>query len=85
MSLRAITWARSVPLAPTCKIVLLDSRGEADDAGVCVANGQKVAHKSGLNDDMFQQTIGQLESAGRIAVDEQGGDRHAKRYILALN
>ncbi len=60
---------------------------EADDVGVGAANRQRLAEKCGMTDDMFRQTIGLLESAGRIALvgTEDHVPRAVKHCILALN
>lgn len=69
MSLRVMTWAWSVHLAPAPKLVLMALADEADDNGYCFPGHRRIAHKCSIGERTVRRILGNLEKAGYLKVE----------------
>jgi DNA-binding transcriptional regulator YhcF (GntR family) len=60
MSLRVMTWAWSVHLSPTPKLVLMALADEADDDGYCFPSQRRLAAKCSITDRTVRRVLLEL-------------------------
>jgi hypothetical protein len=60
MSLRVMTWAWSVHLSPTPKLVLMVLADEADDDGYCFPSQRRLAAKCSITDRTVRRVLLEL-------------------------
>lgn len=88
MSIRAMNWAWSWPLAPAPKLILLALADIADDHGVCFPSVTFVARKVTLGKRATQRRIQELVTSKIIHVElrrRQDGSHTSNRYFLQLS
>jgi hypothetical protein len=87
MSLRAMTWAWTVQVPPTPKLVLMALADEADDAGYCFPSQRRIAAKSSVSVRTVRRMVAQLIGQGHMNVEVRlraDGSRTSNGYRLTL-
>ena len=71
MSLRVMTWAWSVQLPPTPKLVLMALADEADDTGFCFPSQRRLAAKCSVTDRTVRRMLVELETKGCVMLERR--------------
>jgi hypothetical protein len=71
MSLKVMTWAWTVRLPPTSKIVLLAFADEANDSGFCFPSHQHVAKKCELGERTVRRMIKLLAAHNYLSIERR--------------
>src|SRR5712691_565650 len=71
MSLRVMTWAWTVRLQPTSKIVLLALADEANDSGFCFPSHQHLAQKCELGERTVRRMIKLLAARNYLSIERR--------------
>jgi hypothetical protein len=85
MSLRVMSWAWSVQLAPTPKLVLMALADEADDIGFCFPSQRRLAAKCSITDRTVRRMLVELETKGYVTLERRhraDGSRTSNGYRL---
>jgi hypothetical protein len=85
MSLRVMSWAWSVQLAPTPKLVLMALADEADDTGFCFPSQRRLAAKCSITDRTVRRMLVELETKGYVTLERRhraDGSRTSNGYRL---
>ena len=85
MSLRVMSWAWSIQLAPTPKLVLMALADEADDTGVCFPSQRRLAAKCSITDRTVRRMLVELETKGYVRLERRlraDGSRASNVYRL---
>lgn len=87
MSLKASTWAWSVPagtkgISPALKLLLVALADFADDGGRCWPSVPRLAAMTGLGERSVRRLLPDLVAAGLVAVEHQQGRNN--RYTLQV-
>ena len=85
MSLRVMTWAWSVQLPPTPKLVLMALADEADDTGFCFPSQRRLAAKCSITDRTVRRMLVELETKGYVSLEHRrraDGSRTSNGYRL---
>jgi len=69
MSLRVMTWAWAIQLAPNAKLVPMALADEADDSGFCFPGHRRIAMKCSISERTVRRMLGELEAAGHLSVE----------------
>jgi len=86
MSLRVMTWAWSVHLSPTPKLVLMALADEADDDGYCFPSQRRLAAKCSITDRTVRRVLLELTTKGYVRLEmrrRRDGSRTSNGYRLA--
>jgi len=85
VSLRVMTWAWSVALPPTPKLVLMALADEADDSGYCFPSQRRLATKCSVTDRTVRRVLQELERLGYVRLETRqraDGSRSSNGYRL---
>ena len=85
MSLRVMSWAWSVQLSPTPKLVLMALADEADDTGFCFPSQRRIAAKCSITDRTVRRMLVELETKGYVRFERRqraDGSRTSNAYRL---
>lgn len=85
MSLRATSWAWTVPTSPTCKLVLVALADHADEVGHCWPSVARVVEMTGLSERAIRTALATLEAEERIQLERSVGRGRTSRYALRIN
>lgn len=88
MSIRTMTWAWSVTLPPTSKLVLMALADIADDRGVCWPSHPTLAAKCSLTDRTVRRILVLLQAHKLVVVEPRfkaTGSQTSNRYRLAVD
>ncbi len=88
MSIRAMTWAWSISLPPTSKLVLMALADIADDLGVCWPSHPTLALKCSLTDRTVRRVLSALQAHKLVFIEPRfkpTGSRTSNRYRLAVD
>jgi Helix-turn-helix domain len=88
MSIRIMTWAWSVALPPTSKLVLMALADIADDRGVCWPSHPTLAAKCSLTDRTVRRILVLLQTHKLVVVEPRfkaTGSQTSNRYRLAVD
>jgi hypothetical protein len=88
MSIRTMTWAWSVALPPTSKLVLMALADIADDRGVCWPSHPTLAAKCSLTDRTVRRILVLLQAHQLVVVEPRfkpTGSQTSNRYWLAVD
>jgi Helix-turn-helix domain len=88
MSIRTMTWAWSVALPPTSKLLLMALADIADDKGICWPSHPTLAAKCSLTDRTVRRVMVLLEARQLVVVEPRfktTGSRTSNRYRLAVD
>lgn len=88
MSIRIMTWAWSVALPPTSKLVLMALADIADDRGVCWPSHPTLAAKCSLTDRTVRRILVLLQARKLVVVEPRfkaTGSQTSNRYRLAVD
>src|SRR5271167_4531158 len=88
MSIRVMTWAWSIALAPTSKLVLMALADIADDLGVCWPSHPTLATKCSLTDRTVRRVLTSLQAQNLVFIEPRfntSGSRTSNRYRLAVD
>jgi hypothetical protein len=88
MSIQAMTWAWSVALPPTSKLVLMALADIADDRGICWPSHPTLAAKCSLTDRTVRRVLVSLQAHKLVVVEPRfntTGSRTSNRYRLAVD
>src|SRR5271165_882422 len=88
MSIRVMTWAWSIALPPTSKLVLMALADIADDLGVCWPSHPTLAVKCSLTDRTLRRVLCLLQAQKLVFIQPRfktDGSRTSNRYQLAVD
>ena len=88
MSIRTMTWAWSVALPPTSKLVLMALADIADDKGICWPSHPTLAAKCSLTDRTVRRVLLLLQAHQLVVIEPRfktTGSRTSNRYRLAID
>jgi hypothetical protein len=87
MSLKVMSWAWTIALAPTPKLVLMALADEADDRGFCFPSQRRIAGKCNITERSVRRMIGVLTSKHYVAVVQRFHKRArtSNGYQLAID
>lgn len=88
MSLKAMTWAFSQPLAGNEKVVLLALADAADDIGICWPSVPNIAAKAYVSERTVQRVMRDLIDGGyvsTVARSHENGRSAANKYLLQMS
>jgi len=80
-----MTWAWSVALPPTPKLVLMALADEADDSGYCFPSQRRLATKCSVTDRTVRRVLQELERLGYVRLETRqraDGSRSSNGYRL---
>lgn len=83
-----MTWAWSIALAPTSKLVLMALADIADDQGVCWPSHPTLAAKCSLTDRTLRRVLILLQAQKLVFIEPRfnsNGSRTSNRYRLAVD
>ena len=86
MSLRVMTWAWSLHLSPTPKLVLMALADEADDDGYCFPSQRRLAAKCSITDRTVRRVLLELTTKRYVSLEVRrrgDGSRTSNGYRLA--
>jgi hypothetical protein len=86
VSLKVMTWAWSVHLSPTPKLVLMALADEADDDGYCFPSQRRLAAKCSITDRTVRRVLLELTTKGYVRLEMRrraDGSRTSNGYQLA--
>ena len=86
MSLRVMSWAWSVYLSPTPKLVLMALADEADDDGYCFPSQRRLASKCSITDRTVRRVLLELTTRRHVRLEVRrrvDGSRTSNGYRLA--
>jgi hypothetical protein len=75
MSLKVMSWAWTIALAPAPKLVLMALADEADDRGFCFPSQRRIAAKCNITERSVRRMIGVLASKHHLAVVQRFNNR----------
>jgi hypothetical protein len=87
MSLKVMSWAWTIALAPTPKLVLMALADEADDRGFCFPSQRRIAEKCNITERSVRRMIGVLASKQYLSVVQRfyKRARTSNGYQLAID
>jgi hypothetical protein len=88
MSIRAMTWAWSITLAPASKLVLMALADIADDQGVCWPSHPTLAAKCCMTGRSVRRVLSLLQAQQFVFVERRyktDGSQTSNRYRLAVS
>ena len=80
-----MTWAWTVPLPPTPKLVLMALSDEADDRGYCFPSQRRLAEKCSITERSVRRMLALLVELERIGVEQRfkkDGGRTSNGYRI---
>ena len=83
-----MTWAWSISLPPTSKLVLMALADIADDRGICWPSHPTLAAKCTLTDRTVRRVLGVLQAQDLVFIESRfnsSGSRASNRYRLAVD
>jgi len=83
-----MTWAWSITLPPTSKLVLMALADIADDQGVCWPSHPILAAKCSLTDRSVRRVLTLLQAQDLVVVEPRfktNGSQTSNRYRLAIS
>ena len=83
-----MTWAWSVALPPTSKLVLMALADIADDKGICWPSHPTLAVKCSLTDRTVRRVLALLQAHELVVIEPRfktTGSRTSNRYRLAVD